>query len=177
VNYVEHMRSVADRALTHLFQGVDVISLTDMPDHPNVGDSAIALGEFEFFHQHNIRVLKATSVGTLQPALFNSVNPVVIHGGGNIGGLYGHHESHRKDMALKLREDTLLIQAPQSINFIDDQARTDFMGSVGQRQSLRIAVRDQHSRDELSSIRGRTFLSPDAVHMMGPIPTSEPSKK
>lgn len=171
------MVGTTTKGFSNLFSGVREVVLTDLPDHPNVGDSAIALGELEYFRRAEIQVDKAMSIGTLNSSVFKSSRPVVIHGGGNIGGLYEHHERNRALLAGRLADSTLLIQAPQSIDFVDSTRKSEFLQTVGGRRNLRIAVRDAVSLRELTGIAGEAILVPDAVHILGKIPCPRPDRK
>ena len=74
-------------------------ALVDFPDHPNVGDSAIWLGE--------IAMLRAVGAGDpayvcrwddFDEAAFRDAcptGPIFIHGGGNLGDIWPHHQHFR----------------------------------------------------------------------------------
>jgi len=171
------MQTLVTARLDHLFDGVTEIVLADMPDHPNVGDSAIAMGEFAYFRSSRIMVKSASAIGTVPSSTTTSQSAVALHGGGNIGGLYGHHESHRKWLATHLRDDSLLIQLPQSISFLNSKAQQDFLATVGARRNMRIAVRDNHSFEALTDSTATVSLSPDAFHAYGQVDSESPKEK
>jgi len=175
-DYIEYMKALSDHSLTKLLSGVKSVYLTDLPDHPNVGDSAIALGEFSFLRRHQIEVAAAYSVGTLDPRISEGDVPVLIHGGGNLGGLYPQYDLHRQRLHDLLPEDRLIIQAPQTVDFIDHQSRTSFLAGIGARSNLRIGVRDTESAHALAQVSGTVAKAPDAFHSFGAVRGSDPTR-
>lgn len=175
-DYVEYMRDLSDRSLAALLQGVESVYVTDLPDHPNVGDSAIALGEFAFLRRHSVRVVSAYSVGTLSPGIAGSDVPVLIHGGGNIGGLYPQYDEHRDRLHQILPIDRLVIQAPQTVDFVSESTKARFFQNLGSRSNFRIALRDGESANSMVGIAGSTMKAPDAFHSYGVVDCDEPTK-
>lgn len=171
------MRDVTTKSFDELFRGVEKIVLTDFPDHENVGDSAIALGELEYFKVRGIEVERVYCVGTLFKGVYQTELPVVIHGGGNFGGLYPVVEEHRYAMAKKLNPDTTLIQAPQSVHFVDAEAERNFNKILALRSNFRMAVRDNLSASKIGAGMPGHVLSPDAVHLLGSIDAPVPSRR
>lgn len=174
MNYIDSMRSMAFKAFDELFSGVTELTLTDYPDHENVGDSAIALGELEYFRIRGIRVKNIYCVGTLHKSVYSETAPVVIHGGGNFGGLYPVVEKHRYAMAQKLDFRSILIQAPQSVHFVNSTAQLNFESLLASRPNFRMAVRDTLSASKVYESMPDHIVSPDAVHLIGKIEAPEP---
>lgn len=177
MDYVDHMRSETLQSFDKLLADVHEVVLTDFPDHENVGDSAIALGELEYFAAKKIKVVDIYCVGTLYKKVYETRYPVVIHGGGNFGGLYPAVENHRYAMAQRLNPGSLLIQAPQSVHFVSEVARENFEGLLATRTKFRMAVRDNLSASRVSDALSDYVLSPDAVHMLGHIQAPPPSQQ
>lgn len=169
MTYLEAMRASAEAALDSLHHGVTSLLFTQFPDHANVGDSAIALGQDEYWRSRGIAIEASYSVQVTPRSVFDSRIPVLIHGGGNFGGLYPSMSRQRNELAAKLPADTLLLQAPQSVHFTSDDERTAFERTFGRRENLRIAVRDMPSQRELAEFGVDTILAPDSVHLLGSI--------
>ncbi|TXK17095.1 hypothetical protein FVQ89_09465 [Homoserinibacter sp. GY 40078] len=167
------MRTRTESAFDRLHDGVDELVFTDFPDYANVGDSAIALGQAAYWERSGIQVHETFSEQVLPRRVYSSSVPVALNGGGSLGGTYRSISEHRYRMAERLEPDTLLIQEPQSVHFVDDKARYAFRDRMAGREHLRLAVRDEASAvavaDEVDPI-----LVPDAVHLLGAISAPEP---
>jgi exopolysaccharide biosynthesis predicted pyruvyltransferase EpsI len=177
-SYIDAMAHRAHTGFAKLFDGVERVTFTDFPEGPNVGDTAIALGTLKFFESANIQVLGIYCIATLSKKVFDSVDPVYINGGGNIG-LYAHCDRHRFRIAEGLRAGTKIIQGPQSINFASEAQRFAFVQRFGSRNDVVIAARDEPSRQLLGSLglRSEIALVPDAVHLLGAIDAPAPTVK
>lgn len=172
--YIERMQQTSFDALSRLHEGVDELVLTDFPDYENIGDSLIALGQAEFWRRAGIDVTATYSWLTIEDRVYSSTIPVAIQGGGNFGGLYPQHSAHRYRLAERLREDTLLIQEPQSVHFAHADDHEQFRQRMATRAALRLAVRDRTSLATVAPSVPQAFLAPDSVHMLGAIEAPEP---
>ncbi|MCJ1687801.1 polysaccharide pyruvyl transferase family protein [Rathayibacter sp. VKM Ac-2927] len=162
----------------HLLHGdASRLHFTDFPDYANIGDSAIAQGQYRYWHWRKLDILSTSSFHTMPPRLYSATDPVYINGGGNFGGLYKEHSEHRYSLAERLPAETMLIQGPQSIHWASPADRDEFMRRMAPRKQLRIAVRDHASYDDLKDDVEGLILSPDAVHMLGRVPAPEPTQK
>ncbi|WP_425841094.1 polysaccharide pyruvyl transferase family protein [Microbacterium sp. PA5] len=172
--YIERMQQASFDALARLHEGVDELILTDFPDYENIGDSLIALGQAEFWRRAGIRVAATYSWMTIDDRVHSSTIPVAIQGGGNFGGLYPQHSAHRYRLAEHLREDTLLIQEPQSVHFASADDHDQFRRRMATRTALRLAVRDRTSLATVAPSVPGAFLAPDSVHMLGALDAPAP---
>jgi len=172
--YIERMQQASFDALSRLHEGVDELVLTDFPDYENIGDSLIALGQAEFWRLAGIRVDATYSWLTIDDSVHSSTIPVAIQGGGNFGGLYPQHSAHRYRLAENLRDDTLLIQEPQSVHFADAEDHEQFRRRMATRRALRLAVRDRTSLATVAPSVADAFLAPDSVHMLGALDSPAP---
>ncbi|OII34323.1 polysaccharide pyruvyl transferase family protein [Plantibacter sp. MMLR14_011] len=175
--YLETMRRRAETSFVELHRGVTELHYTQFPDHRNSGDSAISLGQARFWRAHGIDVRTTSSAGSMPERVRDASIPVLIQGGGNLGGLYPVLSEARYELAERLPADTLLIQAPQSVVFPTDADRRAFSRRFAARLNLRVAVRDQTSYDLLRDEVEDLSLSPDAVHLLGPISAPEPTQR
>jgi len=171
------LRDTAKERLAELHSGVRRVRLADFPDHGNIGDSAIALGEWRFWADAGIEVLEVQSQATITRRMLASTEPVVVHGGGNIGGLYPGSDLLRLEVASRLPRDTVLIQAPQTVHFTSETERQKFDRGFAMRPHTRIAVRDHRSAALLSEVAPGVITCPDAVHMLGSIEAPPPSSE
>jgi len=177
VGYIDVMQETTRRVLQTLHRDVSELIFVDIPDHPNVGDAAIALGQMAFWRESGIEVSGIYSKGTVTPAVFSSQTAVAIQGGGNLGGLYPAHDQLRFALAEQLPARTVLIQQPQSVHFSSVRDETEFAERFASRSEVRIAVRDNHSYATLSRLGMSPVLSPDAAHMLGAIDAEPASQR
>ena len=95
------------------------LALVDFPDHPNVGDSAIWLGELAYLRsrQHWPRYrcqIDTYSSRNMKQAIGDGI--VLIHGGGNFGDLWQRHQRFREQVIRDFPENRI-VQLPQTIHF------------------------------------------------------------
>lgn len=126
------------------------VALLDFPNHPNVGDSAIWLGECawlasrqdcpvvfvaddETFDIHALR--RAMPVGT-----------ILLHGGGNFGDVWPACQALRERYLRELPEYRI-VQLPQSIWFGDAQAAAKAAESARSHPDFTLLVRSAESYD------------------------------
>lgn len=174
MGYIEIMKQRAGEAFRRLHDGVQSVEATDFPDHANIGDAAIAAGQFRFWEEAGIRVRGVSSFHTMPRRVYDAADPVFINGGGNFGGLYPVHSAHRHALAERLPASTLLLQGPQSVHWRSDADREEFRQRMAVRSNLRIAVRDHESYAALENDVEHLVLSPDAVHHLGLLPAPDP---
>lgn len=146
-------------------------ALVDFPDHPNVGDSAIWLGEIALLH----------AVGVGDPAYvcrwddFDEASfraacptgPILIHGGGNLGDIWPHHQ-HFREYLIQHFHDRRIVQLPQSIHFREEAHRDRFAALIDSHPDFHLHVRDTASLD----LARRHFhcpstLAPDSAFGLG----------
>ncbi|MDY0958558.1 polysaccharide pyruvyl transferase family protein [Sphingomonas sp. CFBP8993] len=123
-------------------------ALLDFPDHANVGDSAIWLGE--------IALLRDVGAGNpayvsrwddFDEAAFRAAcptGPILIHGGGNLGDIWLHHQRFREDLLIRFH-DRMIVQLPQSIHFRDPANLSRFARIAGAHPDFHLYVRDRSS--------------------------------
>lgn len=148
-------------------------ALVDFPDHPNVGDSAIWAGEMACLH----------AVGAGDPAYFCRwddfddealrracpTGPILIHGGGNLGDIWPHHQHVREAILTRFR-DRRVVQLPQSIHFRQPGARDRFARVVAGHPDFHLHVRDSPSLALATRYFDCTVaLAPDSAFGLGPL--------
>ncbi|NQU10761.1 polysaccharide pyruvyl transferase family protein [bacterium] len=166
--------------LRPLLAGAGRVALLDFPNHANVGDSSIWLGELGCLRELGVRGLCYTADhGTYWPAelarrLGNGV--ILLHGGGNLGDLYAHHQRLRESVVAKF-PDNPIVQLPQSIHF-ESAAALDRAGAVFKAHPrFTLLTRDTASlsiaRDQLGL--ANSLLCPDMAFGIGPLPRPAPA--
>ena len=141
-------------------------ALVDFPMHANVGDSAIWLGERTLLSELGadltyVTDLRSYSESTLAKRVPAGTGTILLHGGGNLGDLWPHHQRLR-ERVLTAFPDRRVIQLPQSIHFNNpanlDRARAVFDGHP----NLTLLVRDHLSLAVAHrEFQARSLLCPD----------------
>ncbi len=144
---VAELATSATSMLGSLLGGADGVALLDVPDHPNVGDSAIWLGARAVLAALGRGPELECDVDTFDPDALRSAvagRTVLINGGGNLGDLWPRHQALR-ERAIEAFHDRPVIQLPQSIHFRSEEtlerARTAFAGHP----DLTLLCRDERS--------------------------------
>ncbi|UDL92525.1 polysaccharide pyruvyl transferase family protein [Mesorhizobium sp. PAMC28654] len=124
------------------------IHLIDPPDHPNVGDCAILLGELDFFK----RELPGSHVGfhdwsTYSPSSDRHIeraSVLLMHGGGNFGDIWPHHHQFRLKI-LRCFPNRPTIQLAQSIHFDSSAALQETREAIAAHSDFTLLARDTKS--------------------------------
>jgi exopolysaccharide biosynthesis predicted pyruvyltransferase EpsI len=148
-------------------------ALIDFPHHPNVGDSAIWLGEQIFLSKLGVKpAYVCTTENRDWSALERAIGAdgtILIHGGGNFGDIWPHHQ-HLREEALDRFPDHPVLQLPQTIHFSDPNEADRTAAKIRKHGKFTLAVRDQKS---LAFARERfdcsVVLCPDMAFCIGPI--------
>jgi pyruvyl transferase EpsO len=147
-------------------------ALVDFPDHSNVGDSAIYLGEIAYFRKYLGRdpaySCSFQRFDHDQLKRYLPRGPIFIHGGGNFGDIWDHHHNFRLEI-LQAFPDRQIIQLPQSIHFSSEERLRETARSIATHGNFVLMVRDTPSFE----LARRCFdcevrLSPDMAFCIGP---------
>ena len=170
---------IADRAaeitqaLGPLGRPDEPYAFLDWPNHSNVGDSAIWLGEIVWARQCLRRMPVYVSASGKPADGLDRQCPegvVFLHGGGNFGDLWTHINDRRIEL-LESHRHRRIVQLPQSIHF-DSQSELDRMQrAIAGHPDFTLLVRDTAS---LAFARAHfdceTRLCPDMALMLGALP-------
>ncbi|HEX7656221.1 MAG TPA: polysaccharide pyruvyl transferase family protein [Sphingomonas sp.] len=165
-----------DRTIAPLLDGAPV-ALVDFPDHANVGDSAIWMGERAFFDRHGAAIAYCSSLKTHAAEDLKAHLPggtVFLHGGGNFGTIWKAHQDLRIDTLARLR-DHAIVQLPQSLFFDDDAAVTETARAIEAHGRFTLCVRDVPSFEFAQRhFQCEILLCPDMAIAIGPLPRKQP---
>lgn len=146
------------------------VALVDFPDHANVGDSAIWLGETCWLRVAGRTPSYVSALADFDAAaLADAVpdGPILIHGGGNFGTLWPKHEMFRLEL-LRAFPGRPIIQLPQSIHYADDATAGEMAETIRTHGAFTLLVRDARSltfaREHFDCA---VELCPDAALMLG----------
>ena len=96
--------------------------------------------------------------------------PIFIHGGGNFGDIWPHHQSFRNRL-LELTRGRQLIQLPQSIHFSSPEKLDEAARLIEAHGAFTLLVRDKESFELAQRhFQCKTILCPDMAFFIGPIP-------
>lgn len=160
-----------DLALASLL-GAGPVALLDFPSHPNVGDAAIWVGEMRYLHRRGRAPAYVSTLANLDPAELRAAlgdeGTILLHGGGNFGDIWAHHQRFRERVIATFPE-LPIVQLPQSIHY-RDEARADATARLIERHpAFTLLVRDQASLDfARARFACESRLVPDAAFQIGP---------
>jgi exopolysaccharide biosynthesis protein PssK len=146
-------------------------ALIDFPDHANVGDSAIWLGQVAFLREHRnaapryVASIPAFSEEELRAAL--PEGPILIHGGGNFGDLWPLHQEFRERILERFPEREI-VQLPQSVHFQARDRLERAARAIARHGKFRLYVRDQPSYELATAhFDCEVRLCPDSAVFLG----------
>jgi exopolysaccharide biosynthesis predicted pyruvyltransferase EpsI len=154
-------------------------ALLDFPDHPNVGDSAIYIGELEFFDKFAKRPASyVCSISSYRRDIdhFCAEGPLFIHGGGNFGSIWRKHQAFRYDILENYRHRKV-IQLAQSVHYgeTDDDERNKMARLIDQHPDFTLLVRDKQSFEFVEKhFSCAVHMCPDAAHNMWKLDPATP---
>lgn len=157
----------------HILDGVlpaGRVALVDFPDHSNVGDSAIWLGEMAYLRKRGRLPVYYSAIddfdGTACRAAIGG-GPILIHGGGNMGTLWPKHEAFRLHL-LRTQRGHPIIQMPESIHYADPEAAREMAEAIRAHGRFTLLVRDARSFAFAQEYFDcPVHLCPDAALMLG----------
>lgn len=139
-------------------------ALLDFPDHSNVGDSAIWLGERAFFADAGVSIKYVSTMRSYNADDLRAALPegdIFLHGGGNFGSVWPDHQKHRLAV-LRDFPDRNVIQLPQSIHFDNMSDAEETKQVVGRHGRFTAMVRDTPSYEWTdANLSCRTVECPD----------------
>lgn len=146
------------------------LALVDFPDHSNVGDSAIWLGEMAYLRKRSRLPAYYSAIADFDDEACRAVigdGPILIHGGGNMGTLWPRHEAFRLHL-LRAHRGRPIIQMPQSIHYADPAAAAEMAGAIRDHGQFTLLVRDARSLAFAEQhFDCAIHLCPDAALMLG----------
>lgn len=169
---ITELQSEIDRVIGPYLEGVDDFALVDFPNHPNVGDSAIWLGEETYLQKKLGREPSyVCTYDTWAKEDFERAvpaGPILIHGGGNFGDLWPSHQEFRLRLLSEF-PDRQIIQLPQTIHFSSKASLQRAADIINAHKKFLILVRDVQSlkvaREEFTA---PVDLCPDMAFCLGP---------
>ncbi|WP_172122097.1 polysaccharide pyruvyl transferase family protein [Devosia sp. 919] len=153
--------------------------LVDFPDHANVGDSAIWVGQYKKLRKitgrHAAFVASCGSPVLTVDEWRSLPGQIFLHGGGNFGDLYPQHQNYRLGI-LNAVKGRRIVQLAQSLHFSDASAVKDTARAIREHGNFCFFARDQVTYD----FAWRNFdcevkLVPDGAFGLGPLARTRPA--
>jgi exopolysaccharide biosynthesis predicted pyruvyltransferase EpsI len=181
-NLLSTLNSNLEEAIRPLVPNGARVALIDFPNHANVGDSAIWLGERAL-----LRKLKLIDIYNCDWRTYSQSHMaeritddtvILMHGGGNIGDIWPEGQEFREAIITGFPRNQI-VQLPQSISFSDAANLTRARQIFKQHARFSLFVRDkaslQFARDNFDC---PISLCPDTAFQLGQLARpNTPSKK
>lgn len=166
---IARLRKSISATLDPLIPAGSACALVDFPNHPNVGDSAIYLGELAYLYRRGCSVRYVSDWETYDRDALRRALPtgvILIHGGGNFGDLYPRHQQLRQAL-LRDFPDRRIVQLPQSVHFDDPAAWEASRAVFSAHPDFHLVVRDRFSLDLVQhGYDTPTHLCPDMAFLL-----------
>lgn len=149
------------------------VALVGFPNHANVGDSAIWLGELQYCRAQKLPVVyicdrRSYSRHALASRLRDD-GAILLHGGGNFGDLWRDHNAFR-ELVIQDFLDVPIIQLPQTIHFSSTDALDRSKRVLNSHRQLTLLLRDNASlvfaRKHFDAV---SALCPDMAFSIGEV--------
>ena len=169
---IERLRGAIDSALSPILESSSAYALIDFPDHSNVGDSAIWLGEIAWLEAHGspppayVCTCESYNAAELRSSLPEGL--ILIHGGGNFGDLWPRHQALREQVCRDF-PDRRIIQLPQSVYFDDLERAVDARSAFSAHANVTILARDHQSAARMEDFGCHVVLCPDMAFYLSQI--------
>jgi pyruvyl transferase EpsO len=141
------LRSNIESVLNELLPTDGRFALLDFPDHDNIGDSAIYLGEIDFLGRRGLKPsFVFTNRGFEWSAMESAIadGPILLHGGGNLGDLWPSFQEER-ERVVERYAGRPIVQLPQTILFRSEDRADRFARIVERHGAFTLLVRDEPS--------------------------------
>ncbi len=141
---VEGLRRALDAEIAPLVAGRPAVALAIFPNHWNIGDSAIWVGQLATLERLGARAAYVCSAGTYdREALARALpeGPILLSGGGNLGDVYPDERGLRAAI-LSDFPDREVVQLPQSVWFRSEARAEEMRRACGRHRRFTLLVRD-----------------------------------
>jgi exopolysaccharide biosynthesis predicted pyruvyltransferase EpsI len=141
------------------------VALLDYPNHSNVGDSAIWLGELAWLRELGVNRLDYAGEASLycRRRLAQKVGDgtILLHGGGNFGDLWPYHQRFRERVVQDFPDNPIVV-LPQTVHFAQSDNLERAAEIFNRHPRLTLFVRDTESAERLQpAFRAPVVMSPD----------------
>ncbi len=179
-DFVSSMKEKIYEVLRQLIPHGATVALLDFPNHSNVGDSAIWLGEKTYLRDIGASVAYTCDITTFsKDQLIRKVGNgvILLSGGGSLGDLWPQYQRFREKI-IGLFPDNQIVQMPQSIYFKEIENLKQAREVFNRHPHLTLLLRDEKSFEfARNEFKVRSLLCPDMAFALGVLRRSERPKK
>ncbi len=174
---IQRLQGVIHDNLADLVDLSGRYALLDFPNHYNIGDSAIWMGELAYFDRHGMTASYVSEIGTfdgdrMEDAVGNG--PIYLSGGGNFGDVWPKFRPFREAVLSRFKGRPI-VQLPQTIKFNAQENVDSTARAIEQHGNFTLLVRDQRSLEFARRwFECETRLVPDMAFCIGPVRRPEP---
>jgi pyruvyl transferase EpsO len=169
---VRELSGEIESTLRPLLAGVRKVALLDYPNFPNVGDSAIWLGQIAWLRSLGLRpVYSADRRLYSEERLRRCVGDgtIIFSGGGNLGDLWEDHQRFREAVVAAFPGNPIVV-LPQAMYFQRADSLARARAVFDAHPDLTLLLRDRRSFERASdAFRANTLLCPDMAFFLGPL--------
>ena len=170
---IQRQRRILVDALSNELAPGQEWSVLDFPDHSNIGDSAIWVGEYAVLKGiagREASYVASCSDDDLAAERWASVpGQIFLHGGGNFGDLYPMHQNYRLDV-LRALPGRRIVQMAQSIHFSDRSGVKATADAIKAHGNFCFFARDRKTYDFASeAFECEVKMVPDGAFGLGPL--------
>jgi pyruvyl transferase EpsO len=163
-----------NRALEAVIPAGAPVALLDFPNHDNVGDSAIWLGETEWLRRHGHPIIAFSELASYSPRRLRRALPedavIALQGGGNFGDIWPERFEF-KETLLQDFPDRRIVQLPQTLGFRSPDAVLRAKERLRRHEQLFVLCRDETSLATARSTLGlQAELCPDMAFALASLP-------
>jgi pyruvyl transferase EpsO len=153
-------------------------ALLDFPNHYNIGDSAIWLGELAYFDRVKSKPSFVSEIPTHSDERMLAAigdGQILLHGGGNFGDIWPGFREFREHILGKY-QGRPVIQMPQTIHFKNQENVDSTARAIEKHGNYKLLVRDKKSFEFARKwFQCEVRLCPDMAFWIGPVKRLAPS--
>ncbi len=168
---IKKLQNSIAAAISPLMSKKGAFALLDFPNYANVGDSAIWLGQIEYFRQQHgsipsyVSEISAHNSGELRQTMPKGT--IFLNGGGNFGDLWPRHQQFREKI-LQEFHDYPVVQLPQSIHFQDPERLQEAARIIKAHPDFTLLVRDHKTLAiAQANFSCKIIMCPDMAFALG----------
>jgi exopolysaccharide biosynthesis predicted pyruvyltransferase EpsI len=174
---IEKLIENIDHVLDEILPQFSRVALLDFPDHDNIGDSAIYVGEIAYFKRKHIYPTYISSAHAINWTELDHVarnGKILLHGGGNFGDIWPYFHTFRLEILRRYRGQTI-VQLPQTLHFSSSESLDETARAIAEHGAFTLLVRDQPSlKLATEKFDCAVALCPDMAFQIGKLPTLQP---
>jgi len=179
---VQRLRAVLRERVGSLLPRGTRVALLDFPNHDNVGDTAIWLGERALLRELGCEVAYTASFSSYSSSMARRAvgrsGVILLHGGGNLGDLWPTYQAFR-ERVIQSHPRTRIVQLPQTVRFAHEASMQRAADVFSSHPDLTVMVRDRPSEDiaRRAFSRCRVIAAPDSAFALEALPNPEPTSR